>query len=75
VDIYPAYEDYSCIRLTFFGDCIEIIQEIDPLTGHVIQGLSRVAIYPASHYVTTLTKREEAIQGIKEELVKGVECF
>ena len=75
VDIYPANEDYSCIRLTFFGDCIEIIQEIDPLTGHVIQGLSRVAIYPASHYVTTLTKREEAIQGIKEELVKGVECF
>ena len=75
VDIYPAYEDYSCIRLTFFGDCIETIQEIDPLTGHVMQGLSRVAIYPASHYVTTSTKRKEAIQGIKEELAKGVECF
>ncbi|MBW1857190.1 MAG: UvrB/UvrC motif-containing protein, partial [Deltaproteobacteria bacterium] len=75
VDIYPAYEDYSCIRLTFFGDCIEIIQEIDPLTGHVMQGLSRVAIYPASHYVTTSTKRKEAIQNIKEELAKGVECF
>jgi excinuclease ABC subunit B len=75
VDIYPAYEDYSCIRLTFFGDCIETIQEIDPLTGHVMQGLSRVAIYPASHYVTTSTKRKEAIQNIKEELAKGVECF
>jgi len=75
VDIYPAYEDYSCIRLTFFGDCIETIQEIDPLTGHVTQGLSRVAIYPASHYVTTLPKRKEAIQNIKEELAKRIEYF
>ena len=75
VDIYPAYEDYSCIRLTFFGDCIETIQEIDPLTGHVIQGLSRVAIYPASHYVTTLPKRKEAIGNIKEELAKRIEYF
>ena len=75
VDIYPAYEDYSCIRLTFFGDCIEGIQEIDPLTGHVMQGLSRVAIYPASHYVTTLPKRREAIQNIREELAKRIEYF
>lgn len=75
VDIYPAYEDYSCIRLTFFGDRIEGIQEIDPLTGHVMQGLSRVAIYPASHYVTTLPKRKEAIQNIKEELAKRIEYF
>ena len=75
VDIYPAYEDYSCIRLTFFGDCIETIQEIDPLTGHVMQGLSRVAIYPASHYVTTLPKRKEAIQNIKEELAERIEYF
>jgi len=75
VDIYPAYEDYSCIRLTFFGDRVEGIQEIDPLTGHVMQGLSRVAIYPASHYVTTLPKREEAIRNIKEELAKRIEYF
>ena len=75
VDIYPAYEDYSCIRLTFFGDYIETIQEIDPLTGHVLQGLSRIAIYPASHYVTTLPKRKEAIQNIKEELAKRIEFF
>ena len=75
VDIYPAYEDYSCIRLAFFGDCVEGIQEIDPLTGHVMQGLSRVAIYPASHYVTTLPKRKEAIQNIREELAKRIEYF
>jgi len=75
VDIYPAYEDYSCIRLTFFGDCVEGIQEIDPLTGHVMQGLSRVAIYPASHYVTTVPKRQKAIQNIREELVERIEYF
>ena len=75
VDIYPAYEDYFCIRLTFFGEHVENIQEIDPLTGHVLQGLSRVAIYPASHYVTTLSKRKEAIQNIKKELVERLEYF
>jgi len=75
VDIYPAYEDYYAIRLTFFGDCVEGIQEIDPLTGHVMQGLSRVAIYPASHYVTTLPKRQEAIRDIKEELTGRIEYF
>ena len=75
VDIYPAYEDYYAIRLTFFGDCVEGIQEIDPLTGHVMQGLSRVAIYPASHYVTTLSKRQEAIRNIKEELTRRIEYF
>jgi excinuclease ABC subunit B len=75
VDIYPAYEDYSSVRLTFFGDCVESIQEIDPLTGHVMQELSRVAIYPASHYVTTLPKRKEAIQNIREELAERIEYF
>ena len=75
VDIYPAYEDYNSIRLTFFGDCVENIQEIDPLTGHVMQGLSRVAVYPASHYVTTLPKRKEAIRNIREELTERIEYF
>ncbi|UCH00613.1 MAG: excinuclease ABC subunit UvrB [Deltaproteobacteria bacterium] len=75
VDIYPAYEDYSCIRLTFFGDCVESIQEIDPLTGHVTEELSRMTIYPASHYVTTLPKRQGAIQNIREELTERVEYF
>jgi excinuclease ABC subunit B len=75
VDIYPAYEDYFCIRLTFLGDYVEDIQQIDPLTGHVIQGLSRVSIYPASHYVTTLARRKEAIRNIKEELVERIEYF
>ncbi len=75
VDIYPAYEDYSSIRLTFFGDCVESIQEIDPLTGQVIQGLNRMTIYPASHYVTTVPKRQEAIVNIREELADRIDYF
>ena len=75
VDIYPAYEDYSSIRLTFFGDCVESIQEIDPLSGQVIRGLNRMAIYPASHYVTTAPKRQEAIVNIREELADRIDYF
>lgn len=75
VDIYPAYEDYSCVRLTFFGDYIELIQEIDPLTGKIIKRLSRAAIYPASHYVTTSIHRENAIYNIKNELSERIHYF
>ena len=75
VDIYPAYEDYCSIRLTFFGDCVERIQEIDPLTGHVMQELNRVAVYPASHYVTTSAKRQEAVRNIRKELATRIEDF
>jgi excinuclease ABC subunit B len=75
VDIYPAYEEYSSIRLTFFGDVIEDIQEIDPLTGHTVRKLNRVAVYPASHYVTTVPRRQAAISNIKEELAQRIEYF
>ena len=75
VDIYPAYEDYSSIRLVFFGDAVETIQEIDPLTGKVMQGLNRIAVYPASHYVTTVPRRQEAIQHIREELAERIDSF
>jgi excinuclease ABC subunit B len=75
VDIYPAYEDYSSLRLTFFGDVVESIQEIDPLTGKVMGELNRAAIYPASHYVTTVPRRQEAIRHIREELGERIEFF
>ena len=52
VDIYPAYEDKNAIRVEFFGDEIEAIHEIDPLTGKRRRGLQRAAIYPSSFYVT-----------------------
>ena len=75
VDIYPAYEEYSSIRLTFFGDVIEDIREIDPLTGHTVRKLNRIAVYPASHYVTAAPRRHEAVNNIREELARRIEYF
>ncbi len=68
LDIYPVHEEDRAVRLCFFGDEVEEIKEIDPLTGKIIQDLGRITVYPASHYVTTTKIRERAITGIKEEL-------
>lgn len=68
VEIFPAYEDSSAVRVEFFGDTIESIAEFDPLRGRTIRGLSRVAIYPASHYVTTSDRLEDAVASIRDEL-------
>lgn len=73
VDIYPVHEEDRAVRIHFFGDTIETIQEIDPLTGKAIQELNRVTVYPATHYVTTVDIRENAIRQIKEELKERVE--
>jgi len=75
LDIYPAYEEDRAIRIAFFGDEVETIQEIDPLTGKVIKALNRITIYPATHYVTTVDIREKAIGHIKEELKERIESF
>ncbi|MDT8285064.1 MAG: DEAD/DEAH box helicase family protein, partial [Thermovirgaceae bacterium] len=53
LDIYPVHEEDRAVRVNFFGDTIETIQEIDPLTGKVMQEMNRITIYPATHYVTT----------------------
>jgi excinuclease ABC subunit B len=75
LDIYPAHEEDRAIRITFFGDEIETIQEIDPLLGKVTKELNRVTIYPATHYVTTTEIREKAMEGIREELKERIEFF
>jgi excinuclease ABC subunit B len=75
LDIYPAHEEDRAIRISFFGDEIEAIQEIDPLLGKVNKELNRVTIYPATHYVTTTEIREKAMQGIREELKERIEFF
>jgi len=75
LDIYPAHEEDRAIRINFFGDEIETIQEIDPLLGKVTRELNRVTIYPATHYVTTTEIREKAMQGIREELKERIEFF
>jgi len=75
LDIFPANREERAIRLSFFGDTIENLQEIDPLTGKVVGELSRVTIYPASHYVTSTDVRERAIKAILEELEERIEFF
>ncbi|UCF56409.1 MAG: excinuclease ABC subunit UvrB [Deltaproteobacteria bacterium] len=75
LDIYPVHEEDRAVRLNFFGDVVEGIQEIDPLTGKMMKELNRITIYPATHYVTTVDIREKAIENIKKELKKRIECF
>ena len=75
LDIYPVHEEDRAVRVHFFGDEVESIQEIDPLTGKAIQGLSRVAVYPATHYVTTPDIRDRAVEQIKAELTHQLAHF
>jgi excinuclease ABC subunit B len=68
VEVFPAYEEARAVRIEFFGDAVEAIAEIDPLRGQVLRRLDKVAIYPASHYVTTPERMELALSGIRQEL-------
>ena len=67
VEIFPAYEEQA-VRIEMWGDTIEQISKINPLTGEKIAGLPRAAIYPAKHFVTTRPKLERAIKQIQGEL-------
>jgi excinuclease ABC subunit B len=67
LEIYPSYEDLA-MRVEFFGDEIERIVEIDPLTGEILGTRQRLDIYPAKHWVTTQERLNKAIAGIEEEL-------
>jgi excinuclease ABC subunit B len=75
VEVFPAYEESRAVRIEFFGDEIEALYEIDPLRGKVIRKLSTVCIYPASHYVATSDRMEQAVKGIREELKERLELF
>jgi len=68
VDIFPAYEEDLAIRIEFFGDEIEQISEIDPLTGRVRRRIPSITIYPGSHHVTPEEVRWKAIETIRAEL-------
>ena len=70
LDIYPVHEEDRAVRIHFFGDEVEAIQEIDPLTGKTMRNLSRIAVYPATHYVTTTEIRDRANEQIKLELTQ-----
>ena len=75
VEIYPSDYGESAIRVEFWGDEVEKISEIDPLTGKVNGVRNHVWIFPNSHYVTTSEKMERAIQTITEEMEERVEYF
>ena len=75
LEIYPSDRGESAIRVEFWGDEIEKISEINPLTGKSIGTRNHVMIFPNSHYVTTKDKMEHAIQTIEEELEERVEYF
>ncbi|MFQ5354467.1 MAG: DEAD/DEAH box helicase family protein, partial [Thermodesulfobacteriota bacterium] len=68
VDIFPAYETASALRLEFFGDMLEDILEIDPMRGKVLRKLGRVLVHPASHFVTTQDNLKRAVNSIRVEL-------
>src|ERR1700704_3586901 len=71
LEIQPAYEDLA-VRIEFFGDDVERITELDPLTGEVLVERDRIDIYPARHFVTPREKMLEAIKDIEVELVERV---
>ncbi|HIJ36846.1 MAG TPA: excinuclease ABC subunit UvrB [Deltaproteobacteria bacterium] len=75
LDIYPVHEEDRAVRINFFGDEVESVQEIDPLTGKTICNLKRITIYPATHYVTSVGVREKAVSLIKKELKEQVDLF
>ncbi len=75
LEVMPAYEEKIAYRLEFFGDEIERISSIDPLTGKVIERLKQVVIYPGSHHVTPESVRAEAIETIKTELKERISFY
>ena len=70
IEVYPVYSNDTAIRIELFGDEVDRICEINPLTGEIKSELSHVAIYPASHYVVSPDKMERALQEIYAEMIE-----
>ncbi|MBL7685133.1 MAG: excinuclease ABC subunit UvrB [Deltaproteobacteria bacterium] len=75
IEIFPAHEESRAIRVEFFGDEIDQISEVDPLRGEILQSLDKIAIYPASHFVTWEEQMKKAIQTIRTELEERSKYF
>lgn len=75
IEIYPSDENEKAIRVEMWGDEIEKISEINPVTGKVIGTRNHVMIFPNSHYVTSSDKMERAIHTIEEELEERIKYF
>ncbi len=70
VEIYPVYTTDTAFRIEFFGDEIDRISEINPLTGEVKNNVTHVAVYPASHYVVSPEKLDVALEEIRDEMAQ-----
>lgn len=75
VEIYPSGSNDTAIRVEFFGDEVDRINEINVVTGEVISSLAHVPIFPASHYITSKDKLHDAIEDIEAEMRERVEFF
>jgi len=75
LEILPVYERNEAIRIEFFGDEIENISSFDPITRQTIAKLDRIAIYPASHYVTPQEPLQKAMLNIRKELLERITYF
>mgnify|MGYP001474004721 FL=1 len=74
LEIGPAYED-RLIRIELFGDEIEAIRFVDPLTGEILESLDQVSVYPAKHFVTPKERLDAAISAIRSELKEQLDKF
>ena len=74
VDVFPAYAD-SAVRIQFFGDEIEKIQNFDPVSGNIISNFDKINIYPANLFATSKETLSSAIRNIQDDLVKQVDFF
>lgn len=75
LEIVPAYEDDIAYRIEFFGDEIERLSKIEPLTGRVISRIDAISIFPGSHHVTPESVRFDAIGTIRAELAERIDFF
>jgi len=73
VDIFPASSDSSALRIEFFGDDVDRICEFNPLTGEIITNTDKVAIFPATHFLTNDDRMKQALEGIEKELKERLE--
>ena len=75
VEVFPAYESETAVRIEFFGDTVEAIREVDPIRGKVKGAMDRYAIFPGSHYVTPQEQMRKAIGEIRGCLRERLEFF
>lgn len=75
IEIFPAYEDKYAYRVSFFGDEVERISKVNPLTGEIVQEPETIRIFPAKHYITDEQKLKKSIQDIEDELEERIAYF